>query len=268
MRKLLAAEWVRLRRSRLLWLGVALLVISNIFSVCLAAQDAPTLYSVETIALSGFSFLPLIDAVVISWWIGGDYDQGILRQKLTVGHTRTAIFLANFVLGAVASLMLLLVMLASGGMLGYAVFRTFTFSATDGAHLLLCCLLIGIAIAAICVTISMAASSRAAAVVLSLCLMVALIASASILRGVLFEAGLIHSISISTFTNAGMAFSTTNPHILTLIQWLYDLLPSGQISQIMDLENPHWQRWSVLSLVWILCFGITGACIFRHKDIK
>ena len=123
MRKLITANFHRFSKDRFSWcvLGiVVILSLGNVFN---------SVGSFETMAASGyavsldeyyFNQAPLIGAflaLLISMFLGTEFSEGTIRNKLCIGHKRDEIFLSNFISCAFASIVLTVVWLLSSGLL-------------------------------------------------------------------------------------------------------------------------------------------------------
>ena len=118
MRKLITANFHRFSKDRFSWcvLGiVVILSLGNVFN---------SVGSFETMAASGyavsldeyyFNQAPLIGAflaLLISMFLGTEFSEGTIRNKLCIGHKRDEIFLSNFISCAFASIVLTVVWLS------------------------------------------------------------------------------------------------------------------------------------------------------------
>ena len=119
MRKLITANFHRFSKDRFSWCVVAIVVILSLASVFNSAG------SFEAMAARGyavsledcyFNQAPLIGAflaLLISMFLGTEFSEGTIRNKLCVGHKRNEIFLSNFISCAFASIVLTAVWLLS-----------------------------------------------------------------------------------------------------------------------------------------------------------
>ena len=116
MRKLMRANFYRLWKSRVFWICVAAsFLISAAFRLAkqYPSQEMPSL---DEMYLQIFPMLPLIHGVFAGLFLGTEYQDGTLRNKVTVGHTRGEIYLSFLAVCLCAGLGILL-----GWALGVAV---------------------------------------------------------------------------------------------------------------------------------------------------
>ena len=105
MRNLLHANLYRLGRSLIFW---GLLLFNAVYAVIDARMGNPQFLSFTTNT-------GLVSAVLISFYVGADYSDGTIRNKLASGHRRGDVYLANLL--AVLSAMLALNAVFLGGAL-------------------------------------------------------------------------------------------------------------------------------------------------------
>lgn len=116
MQNLLSAGFMRLRKSRLFWLFIAAETAWGAFLAWMLYY-----YIGENITISAFMpmfYLCIVEAVFCGFFIGTDYSDGTVRNKLTVGQTRENIYLSNLIIcsfaGAAVFLTHITVFLAVG----------------------------------------------------------------------------------------------------------------------------------------------------------
>lgn len=112
MRNLLSAGIVRLFKSRLFWLLAAAETAWSGFLAWLLYD-----YSNLTENLNMSVFMPMFyicvaEATFCGFYIGTDYSDGTVRNKISVGHTKRKIYLSNLIICCLAGTALLLVHIA------------------------------------------------------------------------------------------------------------------------------------------------------------
>ena len=111
MRKLLSANFSRLWRSKIFWvLEVLSAVLGAVFYI-LAIINTKNIGENWYLASGNYYFflglviVGAIMAVFSAFYIGSEYDQGTIRNKLNVGCTRNSIYLANLIIVVTASVL-------------------------------------------------------------------------------------------------------------------------------------------------------------------
>ena len=241
MRKLLAADLYLLRRSAAFWLALFFMA-ANTTVLVIATYNMLTEYGYDpgayTIEASMFCMLPgigIINAIWVHLFIGSDYDEGTIRNKFISGHTRRAIFFSHWLVS------------------GY-FFRSFMLSTADLALALTSCVLLTVAYAAINVALAMNISRKASSVVCGMIVMIGMSTFTSFLE-----------VELSSVLVSGWTPVTLKDHLILL---LYDLLPSGQCSQINAMMFDHLARWPLYSLILTVLVTAAGFLLFKRKDIK
>lgn len=260
MRKLLAADFAQLLRDKVFWAAFAFMIVSTAILVVsthnMIALDnyAPGTWTAET---SMFCMLPsvgIVNAIWLHLFIGSDYDQGTIRNKFISGHTRRAIFFSHWLIASAGALIILAASLVLGTVLSAHYFQTFALDVSNLCWLFLSCAMLTVAYAAINVALAMNISHKASSVVCGMIVMLVLSIFASYLE-----------VMLSSTLVSGWTPVTLKDH---LILFIYDLLPSGQCSQINAMMFDHLARWPLYSLILIVFVTAAGFLLFKRKDIK
>lgn len=111
-----------------------------------------------------------------------------------------------------------------------------------------------VAYAAINVALAMNISRKASSVVCGMIVMIGMSTFTSFLE-----------VELSSVLVSGWTPVTLKDH---LILFIYDLLPSGQCSQINAMMFDHLARWPLYSLILIVLVTAAGFLLFKRKDIK
>lgn len=260
MRKLLAADFAQLLRDKVFWAAFAFMIVSTAILVVsthnMIALDnyAPGTWTAET---SMFCMLPsvgIVNAIWLHLFIGSDYDQGTIRNKFICGHTRRAIFFSHWLIASAGALIILAASLVLGTVLSAHYFQTFALDVSNLCWLFLSCAMLTVAYAAINVALAMNISRKASSVVCGMIVMIGMSTFTSFLE-----------VELSSVLVSGWTPVTLKDH---LILFIYDLLPSGQCSQINAMMFDHLARWPLYSLILIVLVTAAGYLLFRQKDIK
>lgn len=277
MSKLLSANYMRLRKSTTFWIcAISTLLISivMIFMSADGAQAAAERGIVKTLDDYYFQLAPYIGAITavfISLFLGTEYSDGTIRNKLIVGHTRINIYLANF-LTCLTGGVIITALWFIGGLPGIYLIGNFEMGLSEVIAYLLVAIGIAAVFAAIFVWISTLSRNKAITVVLVLVLWVAMILAGSGINDRLHEQEF----------NGGMAFidgefvmmdETPNPLYLagsvrTVFEWLYRLLPTGQAIAMTSVEITTPVLNIIASLMVTVIITIAGILSFRKKDLK
>ena len=298
MRNLLYANFSRLFRSWSFWIA-ALVMIGWAAVICIDGYHDMVLYNepgyTDPLDLTLFQaqqILGIAAAILLSLFVGTEYSDGTIRNKLSVGKSREAVYLAGYLTCAGAVLLLFLLSSLTALLLGSILFSAP--SALAGAIITaffvgaMACLLY----ASIFYWIAVVCGNRTFAVILSMLLAAALLLMAIRLSGALeqepFTMQLVpeeYSTSKETYSIEGVAEdifdglvmeTVPNPNYLTgmkreVVQFFYDLNPAGQTIQMVKLPEQdilHPVRIMLLDVGLCLVFCLGGVVLFQKKDIK
>lgn len=277
MTKLLNANFARLRRSRTFWgIGAVLLILSAMTALQTgsALLDNWRRGMEVTVDSYYFTFAPILIplcALFISLFLGTEYSDGTMRNKLVVGHGRGGIYLANFLCCFSGCCVYLLLWLLGAALLPL---RTGPLEMGFGGFVVYTLVALGFtaASAALFTLIGCLCSNKTYTVVLALIVCVALLLLASGLNNRLEELP----------THGGMAYidgefilqeETPNPLYLSgpmrlICQVLLELLPTGQTILMEDASIEQPLRQIVLSLLLTVVTTGIGVRAFSKKNMK
>lgn len=273
MRKLLRAGFSRLWKDKGFWLcmagffGLSLLVMEN-----LIREVDPAEYTMDELFFGGLPYIAILSAIVNSLFIGEDYADGTIRNKVVVGHSRMDIYLSNLVICFVANLALLAVWCV-GSLIGVPKFGFFQQPPEELAMLVLNLVLMIAAFDAIFTLLAMVGFGREATAVVAILLSLAMIVGGSwcenrlaqqetVTQGVMAEDG---SLQWEEVQNPNYVTGTKRE----ILQWISDGMPSSQSMQISNngkLTNPV--RSACLSVVLVTVTTLAGCAVFEKKDLK
>ena len=286
MSKLLSANFLRLRKTNLIWgsLGVcvglgALAALGEFrFQVSSGADlSVPEVAQAKALLEGQFfeyaAFIGILAAEFISLFFGTEYSDGAIRNKIAVGHSRLSIYFANLITGFAASL---------GCMAGYmlsclAVGAPLLGWFTKPAPLLLCAIAGSVvmlaAFCAIFTFVTMNCSKKSTSVVICLLAVFAALIAAAVIYSMLDAPEFITGYEMSVNGQIVEAVPEPNPMYLTgtkraVYQFLYDLLPTGQALQYTMLSFTDPVRLMGLGLAVTAVFTGAGAALFKRKDLK
>lgn len=278
MSRLLHSNFSRLWKDKIFWLCMGGMLIYVVAYMLNASQNAisPVTGEVYTLEHYYFMFLAYVGfffAVVTSMFLGTEYSDGTIRNKLIVGHTRTNVYLANLIVTFVASLLIMCVWFI-GALAGIPALGFFTFSPAKLAGYYLICVLLVAAYSAINTFIAMLSSNKTVTVLVSIVLLICLIVCASTIYNALEEPETISSMSSVTINSTApiVGGKVPNPRYIdgalrSIFAMLLDILPTGQSVSLAFLESRP--TTMILSSVAVTT-GITvlGIVLFRKKDLK
>lgn len=108
MAKLLRANFFRLRRSWPLLLCMSGAFALSSVSMLGIARSSSEAYALDDAILQLFPFLPILHAAFISLFLGVEYQDGTLRNKLIAGHSRAAVYFSSLIAAITGCMAILL----------------------------------------------------------------------------------------------------------------------------------------------------------------
>lgn len=184
MLKLLRADFFCLRRSRTFWLcAAAAFVLSSVYML---RADTDSMQILDQNLLQVFPFLPILHAAFVSLFLGLEYQDGTMRNKLIVGHSRIHVYLSRLLV-SITGCFGILAAWALSILAGAAKFGWFA----SPVRVLVCnavvILLLTAALAAILTMLCMLLTNRAVSAVTAILLMFGLLVLASTFYNALCE---------------------------------------------------------------------------------
>lgn len=280
MRKLLSANFVRFWKSKVFWVLEGFCFGFGVFTYILVAIKTRNLgqgwleYEAHAYFYLPVLFIAVIVAIFSCFFIGNDYSDGTLRNKLVVGHSRMNIYFSFLLTVCVASVLFLLAhvlaMLSVGlPFSGAAVLTHVELQPWRIMNVLLT----AIVYAAIFTLLSMLDSNKARNVVVSL-----LVACVLIFAGFYFydKVSAPEYIQLVTHQSNGSLLlqdGPPNPEYLAGVNrivhhWITLILPSGSVMLSLDKRLGFDWRNPLCSVVMILLLTLVGISFFKRKDIK
>lgn len=277
MRKLLSANLTRLWKNKTFLIANLFVFLGSIgfnwLNYRTELKYADTVIYVETTLFNLFPLLGFVCGIFISLFLGTEFDENTIRNKIIVGHTRSEIYFANYLTCIAASLLLLTEMFLFSGTTGWILLGEFGMDLTQLLFLILCCILVTAVCSAIFVALTMNIHSKSGSVVVSMVMMLALTFAASYIYSRLAESRMTYSNVTITMDGVQYGDLIDNPayvggKVRTIMEFLYDLLPSGQAAQINNMQFDHCLRWPGLSLLLLVLTTLLGFLPFRKRAIR
>ena len=277
MTNLLHANFTKLKRDKFFWLTLIIMFAWGLFAAGTQIYNAMKYKMDYATTMDSILFgycwvVGIVCAIFSSMYIGSDYSDGTVRNKLIVGHKRHSIYLANLITVSTVMILSCIIFLISVSALGFPFIKEIIMDFKTAVILILCSIPMIIAYSAIFTAISMTNQNKAVVAIISIILAFGLVFAATIIRSIL-EAEPMISTGFEITANGELIMGelVPNPNYPTgmkrkIFEFLYDFLPSGQSEQLMS------GKCSVLMPVYSLIIAavstIAGIGIFNKKNIK
>lgn len=273
MNNLLHADFRRLLRDRLFWALLAAMVLWGILILVnrlrwLKYGEQPSLDEIffNFAALTGFT-----SAAFCSLFIGREYSDGLLRNKITIGCSRAKIYLSGFLVSSAAAILSTLAYMAVMCAAGIPLLGFFDSPSEEILLLIAASLLLNLVYTSIFHLISMLNSSKAASAIFCMVLSISLLMIASLLLQRLSQPEMIQQVQMADGTP--VVSQAANPKHLTgsareVYQFFADVLPAGQSLQIAAAQVFHPLRLLLSSAGITAAVNLIGIYLFKRKNLK
>lgn len=280
MKNLLSAEFSRLFKNKLYWfLSAAAFVFGAVIQIYIYLGTVK--YDMEpTISMGLFAIgmvIGFVAAILVSLFVGTEYSNGTLRNKMINGKSRTSIYFSKFIVCCVAMVTILAYYYASSLAFGFLINRRLgaEVSALLITALVLC--LASFSYVAVFLAVAMNCGKKSATAVISLVAAMLMfftaVATSSALQKPEFYGEYFY------MNEAGEIVSdpeTPNPNYLRgtkrkIYEFINDANPTGQCVQLsgaIDEDGSVCKKeFPIYSCGLILIGTAVGMIIFKKKDI-
>lgn len=284
MSKLFASTFFRMMKKIVFWILLICMFAYGVYSASNVASEASAGFAIDGCVFEFAPFMGLVAAVFISLFVGSEYSDGTIRNKLVVGHSRMRIYLANLIVCSIACVLISLAYAAGIIMVGSSKGGELLTETSIVSMCLICSVLVSIAFASIMTMLAMLNTNKAGNVVVSMILALVLLVSSSYIYQRLGEPEMYDNyVSVNEAGVPTQVEQLPNPLYIdgtsrAVLEVVNDLLPSGQAMQLAvafdsegitnkDIENVPY-RWLGYSLLVILLTSGMGIVLFRKKEIR
>lgn len=278
MRKLLNSVSRYIFKSKLFWWEVLFFVGFSAFIVSVnyspEVQSSANPIYLDDVFFTFYQIMGFAFAVCISMIVGTEYSDGVIRNKLMVGHTRRNIYFSTLLIHAAVTLFMIMI----HGMVSYGfgrfLFGSFQIEFWHCVYIIVCSILANLVFVALFVSIAMNCSNKAMTVVITLVLYIAILYAASFVGARLSAEEMTYD-GIEILADGTMQFGelVKNPNYISgmtrkVYEFIYDFIPTGQIIQMQSAEFVPSVRIPVLSVALFILNTAAGYLLFHKKDIK
>lgn len=277
MRKLLAADFMRMFKGKVFWIGMILMAVCGVFSAQNQYSQAMKYGSMIDATLDEVFFtyavmIGVLCAVFCSLFLGTDYSDGTIRNKLIVGHTRLSMYVSNLIVSITAALLMCIAFIVSVSVVGIPLLGFLNMSLKKIFLELLGSTVMVVAFCALCTSISMLNQNKTTVAVISIVGFFALLFTATYI-GMRLDEPEYNSGFILTEQGVEEGEPEPNPNYLNdqerrVYEFLYDFLPTGQAMQYSSLTAVHLRQMILYSMVITVVSTGIGIFAFQRKDIK
>lgn len=275
MRNLLSAGFSCLWRSASFWVSVAVMAAVAVFELAVSYQ--PRLMGAEGILDNRYMIFILVSGVVLSafcsLFIGAEYSDGVMRNKIAVGHSRTAVYFTNLTVCAAAGVLVCLGYILPVVIVGIPLLGSFTMNISSLVWFTVCAFIMTAALCAIFTMIAMLNQNKAVVAIICIFLAYFLLFLGIYLNSRLTEQAVI---SAREYIENGQIFvqeAAPNPFYVQgvkrrIFEALYDLPGCQAVQLLATAETGCPVRLPVVSIGAMAASTGAGLVLFRRKDLK
>lgn len=279
MSRLLCADFAKLKKNRFFWLCIIGMIGFGLFMKTMEyitmqqyADEAPPLDSMLSVYSMVIGFLT---AAFVSLFVGTEYSDGTIRNKIIIGHSRAAIYFSNLITCSAAGFFMCLAYLLPALAAGIPLCGIKTADFRYLAGMILCSFIMTLAFTSLCTLVGMLCQNKAMTAVITILSVCLLFAASVYISAKLNEPETYPE--ISAFADDGSvidARDVPNPGYVRgtqrqIYEFLDEFLPTGQ-SVILtrgDKDASFLLMSAYSAGITAVAAGI-GIFIFRKRDIK
>lgn len=278
MNKLLAANFSRMKKDKIFWIGMAFMLCLGIFTNILYYKQN-ILYPESPLYLDNGFFVPamfigIVASVFCSLFIGTEYSDGTIRNKIIVGHPRAAVYLSNLAVCIAACILMCLTFTVVYTIIGYFHLGWLKTDIKAIFIFFIAMLMIAVANCAIFTLITMLNQNKAISAVVCILLAFGMLFAGSYIKSMLDEPEIYDAYTY--VDNAGRIVTDEaeiNPNYVggtkrKVYEFINDFLPGGQAIQTSNMSAPKPEIFILYSSVILVITTGAGILIFRKKDLK
>lgn len=277
MNKLLSAEFSRLKKNKLFWAGMAVMFVFGSYAALHSYGSQQRLnidLPLDNMFFSFTTFLVFAASAVCSLFLGTDYSNGTIRNKLVVGHKRSAIYLTNLIVNTASVLLMCLAYIIGVSAFGIPLLGFFQSDAKSVLTVAGCIVLMDLAFSSLFTLVGMLIQNKASAAVACILGVVVLFFSAIYISSGLSEPKEYQGYSYSDDTGVTETQEAEpNPNYLEgaqrkVYEFLFDFLPTGQSMQLSRINPVNLPELPLYSLIISAVSTAGGLLLFRRINIK
>ena len=243
MSRVFRADIYRMYRGRRFWLFSAAMFAVSVVFIVMQHTAMDYVVKLDRVLFLPMTFYGILTAALLSLFVGEDFSDGVIRNKIIAGRSRREIYRSGLLVCWTACVAVYILSLAATLGIGMHFFENNVDAETLGIYFLMgifMCLAMG----SIFYLLSVLIADKAAAVMscmgLAFCMLI-----------------------LCLHTNQVMIH---HPNIV--YGMLHDINPMGQAAQLSMMKYLSLSRWIGCDVFWILTAWTLGNQFFEHKDIK
>ncbi len=276
MCKLLRANFYRLRHDRTFRLISALTVFFGALMTVVNAINVRrqgAAWVMDFRLLTSAILCPILNSVLAALFVGSDYSDGTLRNKLIAGHRRSSIYLANLITCCCAGMLLSIAFIVPQGVLGLLLGEQIQSAPAKLLMYVALSFALMIAFTALFTLIAMLCQNKSHTTAGCILLTFALLFAGVYISSTLEEPEYLAAYSYTENSVTVEEPEQKTPYYITgvkrqVYEFLQDFTPGGQVIQVSEMGVEKPVMLAVYDgLILLLVTGV-GLMLFRREDLK
>lgn len=215
----------------------------------------------------------ILSAITTSLFIGLDYSDATIRNKIIKGHKKADIYIANFLTSIIMNLIEIIIFMIIVSLFGLILLDGFALSINEMICILIDIVFIACSYSAIFTFMAMFINNATVSAIVNVFLIFIMLVVSFIL---LEKLATPDTITQSVYNgNALVEEEIPNPNALTTkekntYQLIANLFPTGQALQVSQIYkfDTNYEYYPLYSLVIIVAFTSLGIYLFERKEIN
>ncbi len=274
MINLLNAGFARLRKNKLfcmLMIFTVGLALAIVFTQYYNKKEYGEVILTEQLMLKYSTIIVFVIAIFTSLFLEAEYSNGAIRNKISIGHKRSNIYLSNLIITSITSLFSYILFIIIIAIVGIPIFGEITIKLSRLLMLLGCIFMAEIAYSSIFTLIEMVISNKTMTTMVNIMLAFGLLMIAGFCVANL---NIPEYIQTERFANGEMEMieeknsKYSNETQRKIYQTLLDINPAGQMFQITGKSSLDLKIFPIYSLGFIIIFSGLGIILFNKKELK
>ena len=272
MLKLLRAGFFRLKKDSIFWLFLFLTIGAALFTLA-NSYFGTSEVTIDSLVNRYIMYAGLLIAIFVSIFVGKEYSEGIIRNKIIVGHSRISIYISKLIICITATLLCEFVYIIIVLLIGIPLFGTLQMPMAQFWMSILNTVLIIIAFCSIYHFIAMICKEITVSTTISIVLFIAMFIAQSSFG---LTASRDEYITHTSYTEDGTRYIVNkepDPNYpgeakVKTARAIYLFIPEGQAMEIGINDAEYLYQMPKYSVTLIIVINALGMCLFSKKELK
>lgn len=270
MYKLLKASFFRLKKEIVFWMFTFFTLGIAFFSLL---RHNPSEVILDRFVNEFIMYIGIFIAIFVSVFVGKEHSEGIIRNKIIVGHKRINIYLSNLIVSIFTTIFYELIYLILMLTIGIHLFGNLQMPLDEFVMTLINIFLIIIAYCSIYNLITMLSSEITLSTTICVILFMVMFVIVSALS---------LTVNASPYTTQTFWDEQGQPHIIEqelnpnypgegkikVAKVIYYFIPQGQANDIANGKTENLQSFPLYSITLIFVVNLVGIYLFDKKELK